>query len=157
MPRPRRRRAQPSAFATIALGLVLTACLPKAAEPQPTVRDHDPAADGAGGRGGEANPLGADLILLHEAYVAYLSTATPALQPFASPDPALLVTNDRVAVDATASGDPALLERDLRALGLVGAARFGPIVSGYLPIEALPSAAALTTLRSMRAAKAGLR
>jgi hypothetical protein len=146
-----RRSTIPTALTALLLGLVLTACLPKATAFEPV----DGPTRGKGG--GDLDKLAADLVALHEQYQAFVDDEVAGGPTFSPSDPALLVADGRVAVDATAIGDPALLERDLIALGLRDAARVGPVVSGYLPIVALPDAAALTTLRHLTAAKAGLR
>ncbi len=64
---------------------------------------------------------------------------------------------ERVAIDATAAdGDaPALLAR-LEALGLNDGAAFGSVVSGTVPIAALPLVAALPGLAAARPARAAL-
>lgn len=154
MPRSRRRPAAHAGLSALALGLVLTACLPEASAREPAPPDLAPA-DGKGGEPLDA--LGRDLVRVYGEYRAFMATPGAREQAFVPSDPALLVADGRVAVDATASGDPARLERDLEALGLAEASRFGPVVSGYLPIGAAPEAAALTTLRRMVAAKAGTR
>jgi hypothetical protein len=154
-----RSKRRPAAHAglsalALALGLVLTACLPEATSREPAPPDVAPAD----GKGGESlDTLGRDLVRVYGEYRAFMATSGAREQAFVPSDPALLVADGRVAVDATASGDPALLERALEALGLVEASRFGPVVSGHLPISALPEAAALSSLRRMVAAKAGTR
>lgn len=151
-----RHRAAPAGLTALALGLVLTACVPKPTTPDGIVRGPElVGADGKGG--GDLGRLGTDLRLLHEEYLAFVATAASPEATFSPSDPTLLVSDGRVAVDATASDDPVLLERDLTNLGLDRAARFGRVVSGYLPILALPEAAALPSLRQLSAAKAGLR
>ena len=155
---PDRRPVLPTPLTALALGLLLTACLPHAAHVEPGPNGPAPLDTGTEGKGGgDLDKLGADLITLHDAYLAFLARETADPQAFAATDPALRVTDGRVAVDATASGDPVQLEHDLIALGLVGAARIGAVVSGYLPIEALHAAAALTTLRNLTAVKASVR
>lgn len=153
---PTRRPAAPASVTALALGLLLTACLPRATEPAP--HDLAPGDAASGGKeGGALAKLGRDLIVLHEEYQAFVDDESASGQTFSASDPALLIADGSVAVDATASGDPVLLENDLTDLGLDRASRFGPVVSGYLPILALPDAAALPTLRQLSAAKAGLR
>jgi hypothetical protein len=61
------------------------------------------------------------------------------------------VIEDRVVIDAVASGDVDVLKADLVTLGMQQAVAFGRIVSGQLPIAALPSLAALSSLNFARA------
>lgn len=55
-------------------------------------------------------------------------------------------------VDAVAAGDVVDLRRALVALGMRQTATAGRIVSGQLPIAAIPAMAALPSLRFARAA-----
>ena len=57
-----------------------------------------------------------------------------------------------VAIDAVTRGDPRLLERQLIALGLRGSSVFLNDVGGWLPVDRIEAAAALTELHSLRAA-----
>jgi len=52
-----------------------------------------------------------------------------------------------VVVDAIASGNVDALKSDLMSLGMDNAVAFGRIVSGHLPIWAIPAAAALASLQ----------
>jgi hypothetical protein len=70
----------------------------------------------------------------------------------ATPDLGLTIVEDRVIVDAVAAADVEDLRRSLVALGMREAATAGRIVSGQLPIAAIPAAAALPSLRFVRAA-----
>src|SRR5215468_1786001 len=54
---------------------------------------------------------------LRALYDAYLAAQRRGL-PFSSSDPLIPIVDDRVIVDAVASGDVYTLERDLRALGM---------------------------------------
>ena len=78
----------------------------------------------------------------HNGHLAELSTAA-----FSSDDPLIRLVGDRVMIDAVASGDANVLKSDLESLGMQEAVAFGRIVSGQLPISAIPSAAALASLR----------
>ncbi|MBV9911110.1 MAG: S8 family serine peptidase, partial [Sinobacteraceae bacterium] len=62
-----------------------------------------------------------------------------------------------VLVDAVTRGDPQQLEANLVALGLIKAAVFNNDVGGWLPVNQLDAAAALTGLHSMRASMAHTR
>jgi hypothetical protein len=64
--------------------------------------------------------------------------------------------DDRVVVDAVASGDVNALKADLVSLGMQQAVAFGRIVSGQLPISAIPAMAALPSLNFARAAAASM-
>jgi Subtilase family len=57
-----------------------------------------------------------------------------------------------VSIDAVTTGDPQQLKAALIGLGLQHAAQFSNAVGGWLPINQLASAAALTELHGMRAA-----
>ena len=67
-------------------------------------------------------------------------------------DPTIQVVEDRVVVDAVASGDAGALRDRLLALGMRSTAMAGRIVSGQLPIGQIPAMAALPELRFARAA-----
>lgn len=95
-----------------------------------------------------------ELTALYDEYSRYLA-ARPAAR-FQSSNSLVQVIDDRVLIDAVASGDPAALKSDLAALGMRQAVAFGRIVSGQLPISAIPSMAALPSLKSARAAAAAL-
>ncbi len=80
-------------------------------------------------------------------------TSTP---PVIMVDPAP-VREGRVAIDATASGDPQTLLADLQGLGLTNGAVFGRIVSGMLPVAALDAARQLASAQFVRTAGGGTR
>ena len=92
------------------------------------------------------------LVLLHEQHAARLAQRSAA--PFSSDDPLISLVNDRVVVDAVASGDVNVLKSDLVALGMQHAVAFGRVVSGQLPISAIPAAAGLASLRFAQSAAA---
>ena len=73
-------------------------------------------------------------------------------RPLRPSDPGIRLVEDRVIVDAVASVSVNELRRDLVALGMREAATAGRIVSGQLPVAALPAVAALPSLRFVRAA-----
>lgn len=60
------------------------------------------------------------------------------------------VSDNKVVIDAAASGSAKALMEDLERLGLSQSARSGRIVSGRLPISAIAEAADLSTLQFMR-------
>jgi hypothetical protein len=89
-----------------------------------------------------------ELLALYDAYVAAQRRGVP----FLPADPLVRIVDDRVIVDATASGNVGALETDLKALGMRGTVSAGRIVSGQLPIVAIRALANLQTLRFVRAA-----
>jgi len=89
-----------------------------------------------------------ELLALYDAYLAAQRRGVP----FAASDPLVRIVDDRVIVDAVASGDVTALETDLRALGMREAVSAGRIVSGQLPISAIAALAGLQSLRFARAA-----
>ena len=92
------------------------------------------------------------LVALHQQFNG-VSAQSRAL-PFRSNDPLVRIVEDRVVVDAVASGDASVLKTELEALGMQHAVAFGRIVSGQLPISALPAAAGLASLRFAQPAAA---
>jgi hypothetical protein len=108
------------------------------------------AAGGAPGNsstGGRPAKVSADLLALHEAY----RSARQGGAEFRPQNPLLRIVDDRVLIDAAATDDVRALESDLVGLGMRHAAAFGRVVSGELPIAAIPS---LDTLRSLAFARA---
>jgi hypothetical protein len=73
-------------------------------------------------------------------------------RPLQFTDPSIQVVEDRVVVDAVASGDVGALRDRLIGLGMKSAATTGRIVSGQLPISQIAAMAALPELRFARAA-----
>ena len=94
--------------------------------------------------------IGPELRALYEAYRAAKARGAP----LPVPDPAMQVVEDRVIVDAVASGSVEELKAKLVALGMQGAVTAGRIVSGQLPIAQIVAMAALPELRFARAAMA---
>jgi hypothetical protein len=92
--------------------------------------------------------VGAELRALYAASQAARESGR-SLRPS---DPGIRLVEDRVIVDAVASASIDELRRDLVALGMRETATAGRIVSGQLPIAALPAVAALPSLRFVRAA-----
>src|SRR4029077_18212627 len=92
------------------------------------------------------------LVALHQQFSA-VNAQSRAL-PFRSNDPLVRTVEDRVMVDAVASGDANVLKTELEALGMQQAVAFGRVVSGQLPIAALPAAAGRASLRFAQPAAA---
>jgi len=88
---------------------------------------------------------------LQALYRAYLEREQPG-HPLVLPIPGMRVVEDRVLIDAVASDGVVDLKADLIALGMRNAEAAGRIVSGQLPIAAIPAMAALPSLRFARAA-----
>jgi len=105
-----------------------------------------PLACASSSTAGKPAKISPDLVALHESR----REAQRRGVDFRPEDPLLRVVEDRVVIDATAAGDVRALETDLIALGLRHAVAFGRIVSGELPITAIPT---LGTLRSLAFAK----
>ena len=93
-----------------------------------------------------------ELIALYDEYSSYLTSTSHSARPFKSADPLVRVIDSRVIVDAVASGDVNVLRLDLASLGMQEAVAFGRMVSGQLPISAIPAMAALPSLNFARAA-----
>src|SRR5262245_38389188 len=97
------------------------------------------------GKDGRMAKVTHSLAALHEQYTAQMAQRSAI--SFRSNDPLVRVVNDRVVVDAIASADVNALKSDLMFLGMNDAVAFGRIVSGHLPIWAIPAAAALASLQ----------
>ena len=99
--------------------------------------------------------VGVVLSVLHEEYTSHqrLGDGTD----FESENPLIRIVEDRVVIDAVASGDTAALRADLEALGMQHAASFGRMVSGQLPVRAIADADALDSLQFARPAGAATR
>jgi hypothetical protein len=98
--------------------------------------------------------VGSELIALYDEYLSYLASGKRGV--FKSSNPLVRVVEDRVVVDAVASGDADVLKANLEGLGMQQAVSFGRVVSGQLPIRAVPSLAELSSLNFARAAIAVL-
>ena len=113
------------------------------------------SAQPVGDKSGRMSKLAQELAALYDQYSAYLGSGGAG--GFRSADPLVRVVGDRVVVDAVASGDADVLKSDLVSLGMQDAVVFGRIVSGQLPISAIPAAAALPSLQFARAAAGSTR
>ena len=102
---------------------------------------------------GKDSPLakvGGALAQLYEEYQSYVQEGGGG--EFAATNSFLPVAGTLVLIDAAASGGAGVLQTDLEALALQSASRFGSIVSGRLPISAIPQLAALDSLQFARPA-----
>ena len=89
----------------------------------------------AGPKGsGKINPALAALYAEHAGHAAQQSGV-----PFASSNPLARVVNERVVIDAVADADVLALQAALSALGMQNVAVFGRVISGQLPISAIPA------------------
>jgi hypothetical protein len=87
----------------------------------------------------------------HRAFRAHRASGESG--PFRPRDPTIRMIGERVLIDATASDSSSLLLAELEGLGLVNGAVAGPVVSGELPIDAVPALDGLASLRFARAAR----
>jgi hypothetical protein len=107
------------------------------------------------GKDGPLAKVGSQLALMYRAFERHQQAK--AGQPFRPSRYARSIFDEHVAIDAIATQDVRSLRMDLEQLGLRRAATAGAVVSGYLPVRAIPEAAQLTTLRSAQVAVARLR
>ena len=117
----------------------------------------DVLAIGAGTKGRAASKAGPALLALHGEYQIYLQVSDAhARGPsgFTSRNPLARIAEGYVVVDTAAEGDPKALASELEALGLEDPAVFGPMVSGRLPLAAIPALEDLASLRFARPAYA---
>lgn len=91
-----------------------------------------------------------ELTTLYDEYSSYMASHRAGL--FQPSSRLVRVIDDRVVIDAVASGDVNVLKSDLESLGMQQAVAFGRIVSGQLPITAIPAMGALPSLNFARAA-----
>lgn len=100
------------------------------------------------GKDGPYAKVGSRLARVYREYEQYQKSAVA--QPFSPSSSLLMVRSGYVVIDAIAARSPQALLADLEALGLQRGATVGNVVSGRLPIEALPEAASLSSLRAAR-------
>ena len=84
---------------------------------------------------------------------AHLASAAPVTAPdqfSAAPEP---IVGDWVTIDAVATGDPAVLEAELIALGARNTAIAGRLVSARMPVAAIPSLEGVVSLQFARRAR----
>jgi hypothetical protein len=104
------------------------------------------------GKTGTLSKIAPELAALYDEYSSTLASHKAGV--FRSVNPLVRVIEDRVVIDAVASGDVNVLKADLVSLGMQDSTAFGRIVSGQLPIAAIPTMAALPSLNFARAASA---
>jgi len=152
-PRPGRavRLKLPSiALALVAVGLGPASVMAEGETPTTNITLHN-ASGVFGGAGEKArSKAGQGLPALHSEYQAYLQRAdAQARGPsgFRSRNFMAPTAAGYVSIDTAAARDPEVLAADLNALGLEGAAVFGRVVSGDLPMLAIPALEALDSLQ----------
>jgi len=96
--------------------------------------------------------VGAVLSALYEDYTSHERQGDGTA--FESENALIRMVEDRVVIDAVASGETSVLRADLEALGMQKAASFGRMVSGQLPVGAIADINALDSLHSARYAGA---
>ena len=109
-----------------------------------------PKNQAAGDRPGSMSKLAPELVALYDEYSSYLASGKRGA--FKAANPLVQIIEDRVVIDAVASGDTSVLKSDLLSLGMRKAVSFGRMVSGQLPIARIPTMAALPSLKFARAA-----
>ncbi len=95
--------------------------------------------------------LGYNLTYLYFEYQDFLGSGTGAFDPSNS---YVNVIGDSVVIDARADGDVVALRDSLEVIGLRVTGTYGPMISGLLPINAIPYAAGLGSLGSLGASAA---
>ena len=116
----------------------------------------DIRGDDVRGKDGPLAKVGTQLAMLYRSFEQH--QRVKAGRPFRPRYYARSVTaENRVAIDAIAMEQPTALRADLERLGLQQAAVAGRVVSGYLPVAALPDVAQLPSLRSAQVAVARVR
>jgi Subtilase family len=99
--------------------------------------------------GPDGGKVSSKLTAIHDEHAAH--GAAGRATAFVSRDRlARVVAGDRVVVDVTADDDPVTLEAALRGLGMRNTAVFGRMVSGELPIAAVPALSTVPGLRHAR-------
>ena len=113
---------------------------------------HDFHGPDGTGKDGPLHKAGLDLLMLYHRY-----RQADDRTAFAPEQSGLSVTNGHVVVDAIAAGTTDSLRADLERLGMQPAAVAGRVVSGQLPIEQIPAAARLRSLRGLMPSRAQTR
>jgi hypothetical protein len=101
--------------------------------------------------------VGQDLLALYAEYQSHLKDTSgqgAAAPAFKSSNALAPVAGGSVVIDATASGDAEALAADLSTLGAENVTVFGRMVSGHLPIPAIPALQDLSSLQFARPAYA---
>jgi hypothetical protein len=105
----------------------------------------------------KVSKVGHDLLAIYNEYQAYQKQAdakAPGVPAFKSSNSLARIVEEHVVIDAVAAGDPKVLASELEKLGLKGVAVLGSMVSGRLPISAIPALKTLEALKFARPAYA---
>jgi hypothetical protein len=105
-------------------------------------------AGGAASAATTGSKVSAALMALHAEHAAQAAQASGL--PFTSNNPLVRVVEERVIIKAVADGDVDTLKAALSALGMQNAAVFGRVISGELPIPAIPALDGIGSLRFAR-------
>lgn len=105
-------------------------------------------AASAGPRGVKASKVSPELTRLHDEREA--PRASSGAGPFVSSNRLARIVDERVVIDAVADGDARALAAALVSLGMTNPAVVGRVVSGQLPIDAIPGLGSIAHLRSAR-------
>ena len=149
----------------LAAGVLITTSLPVAAGDlgMAALDDDDRAAErdfygnDLTGKDGPLAKVGMDLVRLYREHQSFVQSQVSGA--FISANPLARVSQsaagvDLVVIDATADGDAKALRAALEAMGMQDGADYGRMVSGRLPIDAVPAMAALPDVRLARPAMA---
>lgn len=100
----------------------------------------------------DMSKVSGSLLNLHEKYQGYQEqkSVQKLSTVFNPPNSRMVITADTVVFDAAASGDPEVLANDLKALGALDVTVFGRMVSGRLPLSAIPALKNLPSLQLVR-------
>ncbi|PSQ96818.1 MAG: hypothetical protein BRD55_05970 [Bacteroidetes bacterium SW_9_63_38] len=129
----------------VAVPLSATAQLPADSIRADALRgDHGPDLEGRDGPLGKA---GRSLLLLYHEYRAFRAHFPDST--FTSTIAELPTRNGRVAIEAVAVDGTRALPADLEAVGLTGGVTGGRVVSGWLPIDQIPTMVSLHSLRGL--------
>ncbi len=97
---------------------------------------------------GKPTKVSADLLELNKKFDAHMKLNGVATD-FKPEDNKFRIANDLVLIEAIAVSNANALKQDLSALGGVGLESVNFLVSGYVPIAAIPAIEALDSLRAM--------
>ncbi len=161
--RSRWRTQKNLAAAAFAIALSLSHCLVTAqteGTPENPIRLREPSGVlGVNGAGKDpaATRVNPALLAIYDEHQAHRRQTVGQGQrapAFKSRNPLARIGDGYVVIDAVAAGDPQALAADLEQLGLKDTALFGRMVSGRLPIAAIPGLKNLTSLKFARPAYA---
>ncbi len=126
------------------LGLVGCVAFQQADESARAKAERDYHGDDRTGKDGPLRAADLDLLLLYHRY-----QEAKDKDAFSPAQPQMRVSEGDVTVEAVAADEVEALRSDLEQLGMTNTATAGQVVSGRLPIEQIPDAAQLETLRSL--------